>query len=124
MQAAHQLWRYGASGRFRHLCNNPCKPRATVEDVLPATPLAVQPARTVDRLQATIAPSTQAVIAASTPAAAIPAGPPVRAGKVALNFRLDPELHQKLRAASYRTDVSIQMIVETAVRQYLDAMAL
>jgi predicted HicB family RNase H-like nuclease len=51
-------------------------------------------------------------------------GPPLRQGKVALNFRLDPELHQQLRIASHKTDVSIQMIVETAVRRYLATIVL
>ena len=50
-------------------------------------------------------------------------GPPLRQGKVSLNFRLDPMLHQRLRAVSHRTDVSIQQHVETAVRRYLDTMA-
>lgn len=49
--------------------------------------------------------------------------PPLREGKVALNFRLDPELHQRLRAAAHRADTSIQRIVEEAVRRHLDTVA-
>ena len=49
--------------------------------------------------------------------------PPLRAGKVSLNFRLDPELHLRLRYAAQRTDTSIQRIVEEAVRPHLDSMA-
>ena len=59
-------------------------------------------------------PALEANYTAST------AKPPLRTGKVALNFRLDPETHQRLRAASYGTDISIQQICETAVRKYLD----
>ncbi len=66
-----------------------------------------------ERVQATIAPSME-----ERP------GAPLRQGKVALNFRLDPEMHRQLRNASHLTDTSIQQIVETAVRRYLDTMAL
>ncbi len=48
--------------------------------------------------------------------------PPLREGKVSLNFRLDPELHQRLRYTAQRTDTSIQKIVEEAVRLHLDRM--
>lgn len=50
------------------------------------------------------------------------AGPPLRQGKVSLNFRLDPVMHQQLRSLSHRTDISIQHHVETAVRRYLATM--
>lgn len=49
--------------------------------------------------------------------------PPLREGKVSLNFRLDSELHQRLRYAAQRTDTSIQCIVKEAVRHHFDGMA-
>ncbi len=65
----------------------------------------------------TMAPSHQA-----NPVPPMPSGPPLRQGKVALNFRLHPEMHQQLRRASYNTGTSIQQIVETAVRELLQRM--
>jgi hypothetical protein len=68
--------------------------------------------RLVDTTQATMAP---------TPVATRTEEPAARARqpKIALNFRADPELHQRLRNLAFHTDTPIQQIVETSVLRYL-----
>ena len=95
--------------------------RVTPELVLP-TPKGKAQATKVGAEQETRQEAMQASTVLSREDAVVE-GPPLRQGKVSLNFRLDPVLHQRLRSVSHRTDVSIQLIVETAVRHYLDTMA-
>lgn len=46
-------------------------------------------------------------------------GAPARKGTISLNLRLDPALHKQLRDLAYRQDVSIQSIVDRAIREHV-----
>ena len=48
-----------------------------------------------------------------------PVGAPLRKGTISLNLRLDPAIHKLLRDRSHTQDVSIQNLVDTAIRQFL-----